>query len=114
MGSTLRIEQVLDKLLSNAVEHCAEEQDIVVKLCSTDEDAILSISDRGDKLPYETDALFERGYSTKLNESADNKGLGLYIAKRATESMRGDIKVIRLENPPGAEFLLRFPKVSVQ
>lgn len=113
-GSTVRIEQVLDKLISNAIEHCADEHDIVVNLSSTDDDAILSISDRGDTLPSETDALFERGYSTKKNASADNKGLGLYIAKRATESMQGEIKVIRLENPPGAEFLLRLPKVNAQ
>ena len=57
--------------------------------------------------------LFKPGYSMKIPRS----GLGLYISKHYMQEMGGDMQVLfnekyRVENMPGAQFLLDFAKVK--
>jgi signal transduction histidine kinase len=104
-----RITQLLDKLVSNAIEHAAENTAIHIGLTSDATDAVLSVSDHGDTLPEDKASIFGLYSSTKAGSATENIGLGLHIARLIAEAHGGSIHAIDLRDPPGARFEVRLP-----
>jgi signal transduction histidine kinase len=113
LGNESRLIQMLDNLVSNAVEHCKMGTSIVVSLQKSDRQALLSIIDEGVKLPKDKNRIFELFFSMRDPERKknDNLGLGLYIVKLVAESHRGHVQAKDLEEKEGAEFTVTLPLV---
>jgi len=112
----LRIEQVLDNLLSNALKFSSEGGIVKVVMSSDPKAGVLevSVSDGGpgiqaEDLPY----IFERFYQgrTKAKHSTPGSGLGLALAKKVVEAHGGRIW-IESEAKKGTtvRFILRVAK----
>ena len=71
-----RIEQLLDKLLGNAVEHSGEDGEIRVELRSLGDGSVeLIVENEGDPLPEDKERIFEAFVSSQKH--SENLGLGL-------------------------------------
>ncbi len=115
-GNEFMLQQVLDNLISNAVEFSPEYGQIQIQLTSGSQihakDTIqLQIQDDGPGIPdYALNRVFERFYSLARPEGGKrSSGLGLTFSKRAIELHKGRICI---ENRPdqGARVVLELPK----
>lgn len=110
-GSADLINQLLDKLINNAVEHHTQNTPVVIKLNRVNNGIVLTVINRGDPLPDNTKTLFDLFVSTKSAFNAGNFGMGLYIAKLVADFHQGHImaKTIEFEGQVGAEFRVEIP-----
>lgn len=108
-GDELRIKQVLTNVLSNAFKY-TEEGEVILKIrhMNEDEHVILTIdvSDTGEGISLENQSKLFREYAqfnyTK-HQNVESTGLGLYITKKITNMMDGNISV-RSELGKGSTF----------
>ncbi len=108
-GNEARVAQLLDKLLSNAVEHSAEDAEIRVDLGLADRGWLeLSVENEGDALPEDRARIFEAFVSSQ--KSAENLGLGLFVAQRIALNHGGQIRAEELRQGSGARFAVSLPK----
>jgi signal transduction histidine kinase len=108
---SLRIEQVITNLLSNAVRY-APHGLITIRSWSDKNFAYLSIQDSGQGIRLEKQkTIFERFERDSKDPGIDGLGLGLYIVKQIVTAHRGDIELV---SPPGegAIFTLKLPLKS--
>lgn len=110
-GDPLRIEQILNNLLANALRHTPEGGKIELSITCQARYVQLCVHDSGagiaeSALPH----LFERFYRADRGRSREQggTGLGLAIARQLAELMGGELTA---ENHPqgGAQFTLRLP-----
>jgi two-component system phosphate regulon sensor histidine kinase PhoR len=111
-ADTARVQQILANLLDNAVKHGGAEGPIAVETASTDDEAIVRVSDDGEGIPAtEIDRIFNRFYRVDRSRSQNvpGIGLGLAIAKHLAAAHGGSIRAF---NRPtrGATFELRLPR----
>lgn len=98
----LRIVELLNNLLNNAVSYSPEETTIAVKLQQKNGAAILSVKDQGQGIPAdEQRLLFQPFGTTSVKGTAGEKstGLGLAIVRKIANAHRGKVWV---ESRPGA------------
>lgn len=70
----------------------------------------MAVSNDGDGLPAEGNALFDAFVSVHGNgEKSENLGLGLFIAKAIAEAHGGTIEALDLDESPGARFEVCLP-----
>jgi two-component system sensor histidine kinase BaeS len=99
----VRIRQVLENLIGNAVRHTPRDGSIEVRVARDGGDAVVSVADTGHGVPSaELAAIFDR-----YTRSADSRGsgLGLAIAKSLVEAHGGEIEALSGE---GAGTTIRF------
>jgi signal transduction histidine kinase len=109
-----RFDQVLTNLIENALKYSPHDSPVVVRVWQTDDEARLSVQDRGIGVPIEDQPLvFERFHRAK---NVDDRrfagmGLGLYIARGIVEQHGGRIW---LDSTPGAgsTFFVALPAVA--
>jgi signal transduction histidine kinase len=105
----LRIEQVLNNLLSNAAKYSPESSEVGVVLGYDDGFAMLSVADHGIGISAADRARvfepFRRG--TNVGEIG-GAGLGLAVTKKLVEAHQGTIEV-RSEPGKGSVFVVRLP-----
>lgn len=105
-----KISKVLMNLLSNAFKFTPTGGSITVRLCTTDEDAVLTVADTGPGIPNDKkEALFDRFYQIQSDNSDHiGSGLGLHIVKEFVELHGGCVEAA--DNVPnGASFNVRIP-----
>jgi PAS domain S-box-containing protein len=111
LGDADRLHQVLANLLANAIKFTPRGGRIEVRLSSTPEEAVLTVSDDGPGIqPEDRARLFERlfrGDDVKRLQ-VSGAGLGLAIARSIVEAHDGTIEV-RTEPGEGATFELTLP-----
>jgi PAS domain S-box-containing protein len=96
MAEPRRLEQVLSRLLSNAVEYT--EQGSVTVRCRQDEDSVyIAVEDTGIGINASDQQRLFRPFEA-LQKRAAGQGLGLAISRRLVEAMNGEITV---ESEPG-------------
>ena len=108
-----RIEQVMNNLLQNAVEHTTEGGRIDVSVAESDETVSVTVADTGEgisseHLPHVFDRLYRADPSR--TRSTGGAGLGLTIAKQLIEAHGGTIRVESTEGE-GSRFTLTLPLV---
>jgi two-component system, OmpR family, sensor histidine kinase MtrB len=109
-GDPVRLEQVLNNSLTNAIKFSPDGTRIDVVVESYDGDAVLSVRDRGIGLTPEELALVFVPFRRLRPEVAPGTGLGLSVVRHIVEAHRGSIEV---ESVPGvgSVFRVRLPLV---
>ena len=93
----VRLGQVLENLIGNALKHGAEEGEVVVRVEEQEGEALVSVQDSGPGIdPEHLPHLFDRFY--RANTGSSGLGLGLYISRILVEAHGGRIWV---ESRPG-------------
>ena len=110
-GDAIRLEQVLQNLLTNAITYAPESPTIAVRLCRVGQEAELQVQDAGPgiaaaDLPH----LFSRYYQVEHPgpTRSTGLGLGLYITKEIVTHHGGQINVTSSEGQ-GTTFTVRLP-----
>ncbi|MFV2061552.1 MAG: proteobacterial dedicated sortase system histidine kinase [Gammaproteobacteria bacterium] len=100
------IAQLLDKLISNAIDFHENNTAIVTSITKTDESIILSVCNIGPCLPVAMQSnLFESMVSVREGESSETHlGLGLYIVRLISQFHNADVIASNLENNNGVIF----------
>jgi two-component system sensor histidine kinase KdpD len=102
------IEQAVAKLLANAGSHTAPNLPIEIDAEYTNENLLISVSDRGPGIPPEaTERLFEKFYRGD-DRKTGGLGLGLSIARGLIEAHGGRLTVENRDGG-GARFVIKLP-----
>jgi len=107
-----RLIQMLDKLVSNAVEHSDKNTQIIIECKKDKNGAVIKVINQGDPLPEDKDRIFDLFSSFKDKSAAtQNQGIGLYVVKLIVEAYGGAVEARDREDDPGAEFIIKLPIV---
>jgi len=115
-ADAIRIEQVMDNLLSNALKFSPEGGIVKTQMKSDHKAGVLevAVSDVGPGIPTdELPHIFERFYqgSTKSRHSVPGSGLGLALAKKVVEAHGGRIWIeSEIKKGTTVRFILRLTK----
>ncbi len=107
-GSPELLIQMLDKLVDNAVDFSATDDTIELRLESSGDGLLLSVTNPGPPLPEKMRTqLFDSMVSVRSGENTRHLGLGLYIAKLITEGHGGSLSADNVDD--GVRFEVRLP-----
>jgi signal transduction histidine kinase len=105
-GDPVRLRQVLDNLISNAVRHGSSSDPVLVR-AEVAGALRISVSDKGDGIPLEQQVrIFDVG--VRLDPQSPGKGLGLPLARAIAEGHGGSLTV-RSAPGEGTTFTLVLP-----
>lgn len=110
-GSPELIAQLLDKLVSNALDFATANTAIKITVSYTKENAVLSVSNEGLILPEEMRThLFDSMVSMRKGKSdTPHLGLGLYIVRLIVDYHHGTVRVDNLPSDKGVVFSVTLP-----
>ncbi len=94
-GNPIRLRQMLDNLIGNAIKYTPEGGDITVEMEVQGEQVIIRISDNGPGIPpADQPHIFEKFYrASNVPKGVGGSGLGLAIVKSIVDSHQGRIWV---------------------
>lgn len=100
-GSDIHIEQLLDKLLDNAIDFATPDTSIEISLTTMKNHCFIAVKNYGPTIAEsELPELFQLFHSRRNprhpNKGAQHLGLGLYIARLICERHGGDLRVENL------------------
>lgn len=113
-GDALRLEQVVQNLLQNAIKYSPEGGPIQVELQRVGEWASLTVADRGIGIPQDVlPQIFDRFYRAPAvrSEHISGLGIGLYVTREIVELHQGEITVSSTEGV-GSIFTVRLPLLT--
>ncbi len=102
----LRLEQVIENLLSNA-EKYAKGTEVTVTLKRENDDLVLSVKDQGRGIPLEAQKRIFQRFERIMNKDVTGLGLGLSIVQEIV-ILHGWKISLNSEPGKGAEFLIHF------
>ena len=108
----LRLHQVLENLVSNAVKFSPPEGEVRLSVRITDQGQTWEVRDQGPGIPEaEQGRIFERFYRAQAAKAKPGTGLGLAIVKHLCRLMGGEVTV---DSKPGegATFRVMLPPQS--
>lgn len=90
----VKIESVVNNLISNACKYSPHQSTIAFSVILTDSDLCLKVSDDGIGIPASERALvFQRLFRSTNAADVDGTGIGLYLTKKYVEMHKGHIYV---------------------
>lgn len=106
----LRIEQILENLLDNAVKYAPNSEiDVILRYDPIQKAVLIAVRDYGVPLDeHQRRRVFERFYQAH-HETSGGVGLGLAICKYFVEAHGGDISMDAAQNPPGTVVTFSLP-----
>ena len=108
-GDPLRLAQVLDNLISNAIKYTPDGGRVVVTGWAHDGRAWVEVTDSGIGIPVaDRQQIFERFYRVRGKDAASGAGLGLAITKAIVEAHGGTIS-LESELGSGTSFRVSLP-----
>ena len=114
LGDEPRIRQVLSNLVANALQHTPSSVNVVVRVGTEGDDAVLEVADKGPGMT-EQDAsrVFERFYRTDSSRAraSGGTGLGLSIVDSLVRAHGGAVSVTTAPDE-GCRFRVMLPRVS--
>lgn len=111
LGDGMRLEQVLNNLLSNAVRYSPEGGEVRVELAAEGGEAALRVSDEGIGIPEAAlPQLFTRFFraANTSGQHGAGLGIGLYVVREVTTLHGGSVEVRSAEGA-GSSFTVRIP-----
>jgi signal transduction histidine kinase len=115
-GEAVRLEQLLDNLVSNGIKFTPAGGEVCVKVCPQDDLVLVEVSDTGIGIPEaEREKLFDRFFrsQTALERQIQGTGLGLYISKAIVQAHGGRIGV-RSGDGAGTTFVVELPVAGTE
>ncbi|HUO84527.1 MAG TPA: ATP-binding protein [Thermoanaerobaculia bacterium] len=111
-ADAMRLEQVIENLVSNSVKYSSASGSIRVSVALRGDRATISVEDEGDGIPAEKLSLiFQRFYRVEEGESVvKGSGLGLFIAREIVRMHGGTIQVHSTPGQ-GSRFTVELPLV---
>ena len=108
------IAQMLDKLISNAVDFHAHSTPIVIRIQQHDQNLVLSVLNQGESLPeHMQDNLFESMVSVRSKKGeAPHLGLGLYIVRLIVDFHEGSVRALNRQDTKGVEIRITLPELK--
>lgn len=116
-GDELKLSEVVDNLISNAIKYSASNTAITVHLKEKNKKALLQIIDQGPGLTAEDFMQVFLPFSklsAKPTGDESSTGLGLSIVKQIVEAHNGTVSCKNNNPAPGACFIVELPRVSNQ
>ncbi len=94
-GNPIRLRQMLDNLIGNAIKYTPEGGEITIDVEAQNEQVILRISDTGPGIPpADQPHIFEKFYrASNVPKGVGGSGLGLAIVKSIVDNHQGRIWV---------------------
>jgi signal transduction histidine kinase len=104
-----RVVQMLDKLVHNALRHCTEGSEILVRLYRHGARICLEVENEGDALPENREKLFRLWFTGGSTRGAGGRqGLGLYVVSRIAAAHGATVEALDLPERQGALFRVVF------
>ena len=105
------IAQMLDKLVSNAIDFHAPTTPIVIRIDEHDNNLVLSVLNQGPYLPEQMqDNLFESMVSVRDKKAeTPHLGLGLYIVRLIVDFHQGQVRALNRKDTGGVEIRVTLP-----
>lgn len=103
--------EMLDKLISNAMEFCSDEKPIVISLIQDKKATVLSVSNSGPVIPKKNlRRIFHSLVSIRTNQQATgtNLGLGLYVVRLIAEFHKATVRAENRVDESGVVFSVRW------
>jgi signal transduction histidine kinase/DNA-binding NarL/FixJ family response regulator len=112
-GNPVRIRQMLDNLIGNAVKYTPIKGDISISIAVEGDNLIFKVSDTGPGIPpADQPHIFEKFYrGSNVSTKVSGSGLGLAIVKSIVENHHGRIWVDSVYGR-GSTFVVVFPYVK--
>ena len=108
--SDLRIEQLLDKLIDNAVDFSETGSTINIDLNTDKDNLSLSITNQGPSVPEDRlVSIFDSMVSIRSKEARLHIGMGLYVVRVIAEHHGGSVSAINLPNGNGVTVSVNLP-----
>ena len=114
LGDEPRIRQVLSNLVVNALQHTPTSADVVIRVGTAGDDAVLEVADRGPGMSQEdASQVFERFYRTDSSRAraSGGTGLGLSIVDSLVHA-HGGVVTVTTAPGEGCCFRVTLPRVS--
>jgi two-component system, OmpR family, sensor kinase len=114
LGDEPRIRQVLSNLVANALEHTPASADVVIRVGTEGDDAVLEVADQGPGMsPEDASRVFERFYRTDSSRAraSGGTGLGLSIVDSLVHA-HGGVVTVKTAVGHGCCFRVTLPRVS--
>lgn len=107
-----RIIQMLDKLMTNAIDHGEQGTAIQFKCQKQQNRAVITVINQGAPLPANTPALFDLFASFSQDASSNqNQGIGLYVVKMIAETYGGKVYAKDHKAAGSVEFVIELPLI---
>lgn len=112
-ANPIRIRQMLDNLIGNAIKYSPDESDINIAMAMQENQVMVRIEDSGPGIPPEEHTrIFEKFYrATNRPESVEGSGLGLAIVKSIVDSHQGRVWV-ESKTDIGSTFVVLLPALE--
>lgn len=109
LGDKALLLAALSNLLDNALKYSPDGSSVELALTVGDDEATLSVSDRGMGVPHDDlSRIFDRYYRSANTMTVSGSGLGLHIVRKIAQVHRGDVTVSS-EIGTGSTFRLHLP-----
>jgi PAS domain S-box-containing protein len=115
LGDELRLEQVLQNLLQNAIKYSPSGGTVAVQVERQAANALVHVSDQGIGIPAAAlPQLFRRFYRAPNADSQhiSGMGIGLYVVKEIIELHGGAVEIVSQELQ-GSTFTIRLPLLEI-
>ena len=109
------IAEMLDKLISNAMDFSDTDSTILVSLQQSDKNLELSVVNKGPTIPKKNiKKIFQSLVSIRENKTKEgaNLGLGLYVVKLISEFHGARVKAENLPDESGVRFNIRWSSLE--
>jgi two-component system OmpR family sensor kinase len=106
-----RLRQILEHLIENAVKYAPPETTITIDHALVEGVVRIGVTDQGPGVPEEWRERIFEPYARRETHTARGSGIGLYAAKRLSESMGARLWV-EPADPTGARFVVALPAVA--
>jgi PAS domain S-box-containing protein len=112
-ANPIRLRQVLDNVVGNAIKYSYLNGEIQISIHSEENQIILQVTDQGPGIPSaDQPHIFDKFYrATNINSDVEGSGLGLAIVKNIVESHQGRIWVESTMGK-GSSFFIVLPVVT--
>ncbi len=111
--SDFRIEQLLDKIIDNAIDFHRSDSPIRVQLDTARGACQITVANRGPTLPDQSEgSLFDSMVSHRGPQNRLHFGLGLYVVRIIAEAHGGFVRAMNLTDGSGVAIMVQLPRVE--
>jgi signal transduction histidine kinase len=112
-ADAVRLEQVLNNLVGNALKYAPQGTRVRVDVYGEDDEVTVTVADEGPGISPELEGRIFRPFTRGASEHEEvaGAGLGLYVSKRIIEAHGGTLELVATAGP-GATFRFTVPRVA--